>query len=189
MFNFDQTLIEQLKKQDHSAFNTFYLQTVDHFFRYLQANYYIWEQDCHDIIADFYVKRWGAATKYDERSKFSYYVWMVFKNIVKDYFKKNSDMPFTQLQPDPEQESFEDWLIDEEDINDLLETNFTYEHILEAMQALNQSDKEIIFLKFIEEKNTNEIAEICGVPNTTIRKRISRAIQNLKWLLNNTEEK
>jgi RNA polymerase sigma factor (sigma-70 family) len=62
----------------------------------------------------------------------------------------------------------------------LLETNFTYEHILEAMQALNQSDKEIIFLKFIEEKNTNEIAEICGVPNTTIRKRISRAIQNLK---------
>jgi hypothetical protein len=33
---------------------------------------------------------------------------MVFKNIVKDYFKKNSDMPFTQLQPDPEQESFED---------------------------------------------------------------------------------
>jgi RNA polymerase sigma-70 factor (ECF subfamily) len=183
MFNFDQTLIEQLKKQDHSAFNTFYLQTVDHFFRYLQSNYYIAEEDCNDIIADFYVKRRSAATKYDGRSKFSYYVWMVFKNIVKDYFKKNSDTPFTQLQPDPEQESFEDGLVDEENINDLLETDFTYEHILQTMQTLSESDKEVIFLRFIEEKNTAEIAEICGVPDTTMRKRLSRAIQNLRSLL------
>ena len=65
MFDFDQTLIEKLKQQDHAAFHTFYLQTVDQFFRYLQANYYISAEDCNDIIADFYVKRRNAATKYD----------------------------------------------------------------------------------------------------------------------------
>jgi len=183
MFDFDQTLIEKLKQQDHAAFNIFYTSTVDYFFRYLQANYYIGEEDCHDIIADFYVKRRNAATKYDGRSKFSYYVWVVFKNVIKDYFKKNTDTPFTQLQPNIEQESFEEWLIEEENITDLLETDFAYEHILQAMQSLNPSDKEIIFLKFIEEKNTTQIAEICWVPEPTIRKRLSRAMQNLRSLL------
>lgn len=183
MFDFDQTLIDKLKKQDHWAFNTFYLQTVDHFFRYLQSNYYISEQDCHDIIADFYVKRRQSATKYDGRSKFSYYVWMVFKNIIKDYFKKNSDTPFSNIQTSEESNSFEDNLEAEDTLQDLLEADFAYEHILQAMQSLSESDKEIIFLRFIEEKNTNDIAEICGVPDSTIRKRLSRAIQNLKSLL------
>ncbi len=189
MFDFDQTLIEKLKQQDHAAFHTFYLQTVDQFFRYLQANYYISAEDCNDIIADFYVKRRNAATKYDWRSKFSYYVWIVFKNIVKDYFKKNTDLPFTQLQPDTEQESFEDGLIDEEDIVSILEVDFTYEHILDAMQQLSTTDKEIIFFRFIEEKSTSEIAEICEVPDTTIRKRLSRAIKNLKSLLETNSQK
>ncbi len=183
MFNFDQTLIEKLKKQDHGAFNTFYLETVDQFFRYLQAHYYISEEDCNDIIADFYVKRRNAAPKYDGRSKFSYYVWIVFKNIVKDYFKKRTDLPFTQIQPDNDKESFEETLSDDEDIQDILEVDFTYEHILQAMQSLTETDKEIIFLRFIEEKSTIEIADICGVPDTTIRKRLSRAIKNLKTLL------
>src|SRR5690606_3364002 len=140
------------------------LQTVDYFFRYLQANYYISEEDSHDVISNFYVKRWHAATKYDGRSKFSYYVRVVFKNIVKDYFKKTSDTPFSAIQTDNEKESFEDALSYDEDFADILDTDFAYEHIIQAMQSLNDNEKEIIFLKFIEEKSTSDIAHICGVP-------------------------
>lgn len=53
---FDSKLIHRLKKQDHTAFNEFYLQTVDVFFRYINANYNIKAQDKEDIISDFYVK-------------------------------------------------------------------------------------------------------------------------------------
>lgn len=183
MFNFDQTFIDKLKAQDHGAFNTFYLETVDYFFRYIQANYYISEQDSHDIIADFYVKRRKAATKYDGRSSFSYYVWMVFKNIIKDYFKKNSDIAFSQIKISEDDTSFEDNLEYEDSMKELLETDYTYEHILQAIQSLNENEKEVIFLKFIEEKSTNDIAEICGTSEANIRKRLSRAIHNLKTLL------
>jgi len=56
MFQFDQELIKKLKQQDHAAFNTFYLKTVDMFSRYIEANYFITTQDAQDIISDFYVK-------------------------------------------------------------------------------------------------------------------------------------
>ena len=160
MFSFDPTLIEKLKQQDHTAFNTFYMQTVDHFFRYLQSNYYISEQDSHDIIADFYVKRRNAATKYDGRSSFSYYIRVVFKNTIKDYFKKNTDLAFSSIKTKNEEESFEDTLTYEDTMKELLEADFAYEQIVQAMQSLNENEKEVIFLKFIEEKNTTEIAEI-----------------------------
>lgn len=183
MFNFDQTFIDKLKAQDHAAFNTFYLESVDYFFRYIQANYYISEQDSHDIIADFYVKRWHAATKYDGRSSFSYYIWMIFKNIIKDYFKKNSDLAFSQIKTAEGGTPFEDNLEYEDTMKKLLEADYTYEHILQAIQSLNENEKEAIFLKYIEEKSTSDIADICGVPEATMRKRLSRAIQNLKSLL------
>lgn len=108
---------------------------------------------------------------------------MVFKNIIKDYFKKNSDTPFSNIQSSDDSNNFEDSLEADDTLQDLLESDFAYEQILQAMQALSETDKEIIFLRFIEEKNTNDIAEICGVPDSTIRKRLSRAIQNLKSLL------
>jgi len=56
MLNFDQEFIKKLKQQDHSAFNTFYLKTVDMFSRYIEANYFVNSQDAQDIISDFYVK-------------------------------------------------------------------------------------------------------------------------------------
>ena len=68
-------------------------------------------------------------------------------------------------------------------MKELLEADFAYEQIVQAMQSLNENEKEVIFLKFIEEKNTTEIAEIAWVPEATIRKRLSRAMQNLKSLL------
>jgi hypothetical protein len=58
MFTFDQEFIKKLKQQDHSSFNTFYINTVDIFSRYLEANYFLKTQDAQDIISDFYVKFW-----------------------------------------------------------------------------------------------------------------------------------
>ncbi|MDR0649925.1 MAG: hypothetical protein LBG59_00520 [Candidatus Peribacteria bacterium] len=64
---FKQLLIQQ----DELAFNEFYLQTVDIFFRYLKANYFITPEDSEDIIADFYVKCWNGLPKYNLNQNFS----------------------------------------------------------------------------------------------------------------------
>ena len=77
-----------LVQQDEEAFNKFYLETVDIFFRYLKANYFIDDEDMQDIIADFYIKCRNGFPSFDINQNFSGWVWSVFKNTLKDFWKK-----------------------------------------------------------------------------------------------------
>jgi RNA polymerase sigma factor (sigma-70 family) len=95
--DFDKEFIEQLVKQDQRAFNEFYLQTVDMFFRYLNSNFFLSKEDAEDIVSDFYVKRWNTVKKYNFKQSFSAFVWTVFKNLVKDSFKKQKDISFSSF--------------------------------------------------------------------------------------------
>lgn len=182
--NFEKELIDKLKKQDPTAFNEFYLQTVDTFSRYINANFSISSQDSQDIISDFYVKRWESIKTYDEKQSFTWYFWTIFKNTIKDYFKKNSDTPFTHLESLQEDSSnFEDTLIDGSDFTEILEHDYKFDQIQNAMIELDISSKDIIYWKYIEEKSNEEISNILWISEENIRQKISRAIKHLKTLL------
>ncbi len=155
------------------------------FFRYIHANYFIGKQDAEDIISDFYVKFWEWAKSYKEDQSFTAYFRTIFKNTIKDFFKKNSDTPFTELQTSDEWEHFEDTLVDDIDLTKLLENDFKFEQIEQAMKRLDDMSKDIIYFKFIEEKTNEEISLITWTSNEMIRQRLSRAIKQLKKLLEN----
>ena len=181
VIKFEQAFLLLLIQQDAGAYNTFYLQTVDIFFRYLQSNFFLSQEDSEDIIADFYVKFRNAVTKYDINQSFSAYVWVIFKNTVKDAFKKNRELPFSLLDGDDEEgEKFEDTLVDESVIDEFLQQDFELEQIKKAMQELDALSREIIFLKYIEHKSNTEIEEQLMISQEVIRQRISRAFKKLR---------
>ncbi|MCX6824103.1 MAG: sigma-70 family RNA polymerase sigma factor [candidate division SR1 bacterium] len=188
MVEFDTENIKKLKQQDQNAFNQFYLQTVDMFFRYINANYFLAKQDAEDIISDFYVKFWEGVKSYKENQSFNAYFRTIFKNTLKDFFKKNSDTPFTDLHTDDEGMAFEDTLVDDVDLTKLLENDFKFEQIEKAMKNLDDISKDIIYFKFIEEKTNEEISLITGTSHEMIRQRLSRAIKQLKKLLDSTND-
>ncbi len=172
-----------MKAQDPNAFNEFYLQTVDTFFRYISANYFVSKEDAEDIISDFYVKFWEAVKNYNPELSFSWYFWTIFRNTLKDHFKKTTDIAFTSMKNSEDDEDFGDTLIDEFDISHFLDNDFSYARIKHAMKDLDDISKEIIYFKFVEEKSNEEIALVTGMSHDTIRQRVSRAIKALKQLL------
>ncbi len=180
---FDPENIKKLKAQDQNAFNQFYLQTVDMFFRYINTNYFISKADAEDIISDFYVKFREAVKSYDEEQSFTAYFRTIFKNIIKDFFKKNSDTPFTDLSTNDDGEQFEDTLVDDIDLTIVLEHDFKFEQIQNAMKRLDDSSKDMIYFRFIEEKTNEEIVVLTWLSNEVVRQRLSRAIKQLKKLL------
>ena len=182
--DFNADFITKLKQQDHIAFNEFYLKTIDTFFRYINANYSLTKQDAEDVVADFYVKRREAIKHHDEKQSFSWYFWTIFKNTLKDFFKKNTDTPFTELESVYEdRENFEDSLADENDLTEFLEHEYKFEQIQQAMKELDDGSKDIVYRKFIEEKSYEEISYLLEISEETIRQRLSRAIKHLKELL------
>lgn len=185
MLTFDESFIKKLVEKDHTAFNTFYLKTVNVFSRYIEANYFIKSQDAQDLISDFYIKFWESVKNFREWSSFSWYFWTIFKNIIKDYFKKNNDIPFTQLESDSQDISFDETLVDDSDMHELLNQNYQFEHIQKAMKELDDINKDIIYWKFIEEKENEEIQILLWISNDNLRQKLSRAIKQLKSLLEN----
>ncbi|MCK9467225.1 MAG: sigma-70 family RNA polymerase sigma factor [Candidatus Absconditabacterales bacterium] len=182
--DFDKEFIEQLVKQDQRAFNEFYLKTVDMFFRYINSNFFVSKEEAEDIISNFYVKRWNVVKKYDFKQSFSAFAWTVFKNLVKDSFKKQKDISFSSFDYQ-DGESFEENIEDEFDIFELLETDFQFKQIEDAMKQLDIESRELIYLKFIEEKENMEIAEILQISNENVRQKLSRSLKKLKSLLIN----
>ena len=170
---------ELLVQQNEEAFNKFYLDTVDIFFRYLKANYFMDEDDMQDIISDFYIKCWNWFPSFDINQNFSGWVRSIFKNTLKDFWKKKGETAFSEIDPENEL-SFEDSLEDEEDFTEILDNEYTFEQIQEAMYELDEISKEVISLKFIEEKSYWEISWILWISQDLVRQRCSRALKALK---------
>jgi DNA-directed RNA polymerase specialized sigma24 family protein len=97
VIDFELQFKQLLIVQDEIAFNEFYLQTVDIFSRYLRANYFLSPEESEDILADFYVKCRNGLPKYDIDQNFSGYIWSIFKNNLKDFWKKKEDIPFSEI--------------------------------------------------------------------------------------------
>jgi RNA polymerase sigma factor (sigma-70 family) len=87
------------------------------------------------------------------------------------------------MRQDEEDQDFWETLVDEFDISQFLENDYSYERIQQAMKELDDVSKDIVYFKFIEEKSNEEISAITWIANDTIRQRVSRAIKFLKQLL------
>lgn len=170
---------ELLVQQDEESFNKFYLDTVDIFYRYLKSNYFISEGDIQDVITDFYIKCWNWFPSFDLNQNFSGWIWSIFKNTLKDFWKKKWETAFSEIDPENEI-PFEDSLEDETDYTKILDNEYTFEQIQRAIIELDELSKEIISLKFIEEKSYKEISEILWISQDLVRQRCSRTLKALK---------
>lgn len=187
MVFFDEHNIKKLVQQDPNSFNEFYLKTVDMFFRYINTNFFISKQDAEDVIADFYVKFWDAIKSFDKNNSFAAYYRTIFKNTLKDYFKKNVDIPFTTFDTiEEEWISFAENLIDETmNLSDIMEIDFSFERIQESLNKLDPLSRDIVYMKYIEDKSNKEISQLLGISNDNIRQKLSRAVKFLKEITKN----
>ena len=182
MFDFEQSFIQKVVQKDSQSFNKLYLQTVDQFFRYIKSRYYVEDADCHDLLADFYCKLRKGLDKYNDMYPFEAYMWTILKNTLKDFFKKQSESYFSQL--DSEEVRFEENL--ENDDGSLLEqlsVAYANEHIQEAMNQLDGQSKDILYRRYVEDKPHEYIATIIWLSSDNVRKKLSRALKKLQKIL------
>ncbi len=181
MFDFSKDFVNSLIKKDKQYFDKFYIETVDIFYRYLKSNYFLDDQEAEDILSQFYIKVWNNLGKYSFDYSFESWVWTVFKNVVKDSFKKRKYFGFSQLQGEDESFNYEETLIsNEEEIMELMEKNFRYEVIQDAIEKLDDESKDIIYFRFVQQYSNKEISNILWITQMNVRQKVSRAIKKLK---------
>lgn len=183
MFNLSEDNISEIVNKNKNSFNEFYDKTINIFFRYIKSNYFINDHDANDLIADFYLKVWNWLSTYKSFYNFEAWVWTIFKNTLKDYFKKSKEISFSSIDSYETWFNFEEDLVSDENVLELLNTEFEYKTIYNAIQNLDEAFKEVLFLKFIEEKTNKEISKLLKITEELVRQRTSRALKKLKELL------
>jgi len=183
MFDFDSSFIEELVSGNKMAFNSFYVKTVDIFFRYAKSHSSLSSKEIEDVLSDFYIKLRRVLDRYSpEKWHFQWFVRTTFKNTFKDSFKKRYDYSFADFRY--EESSLEDDLMSDDDVVSFLNTNFQYDQIITWLDLLDEASREIVVFHFIEWLSTKEISELLGVSRDVVRKRLSRALAKLRKLLN-----
>lgn len=190
MKEYNKQFLHKLQKQDPAAFSTIYDELVDQFFRYIKSNYFLDNDTVQDIVWDIFVKIRQALPKLDVESSLSGFLWTIARNHVKDHFKRHDEVLFSELSwsnEDGESVAREDGLADASDIMKNMQTSHTFEQIQQAMDSMDASYKEAIYMKYIEEFSYEEISERLWLSQDAIRQRISRWLKRLTDMLSHLE--
>lgn len=82
---------------------------------------------------------------------------------------------------------FDENLIDDTtNLSDILQIDFEFDMIQKAINRLDTLSRDIIHMKFIEEKSNQEISELLDISNDNIRQKLSRAVKALKEIIKNS---
>lgn len=133
-----------------------------------------------DITQDTFVRLWGHLTKGGAIEHEQAFIYRIAKNAIIDYYKKSKSSSLDSLLDigfEPETNAHVDEIFKNDDIK-------TVQSLLEE---LDEESKQIIFLRYTEEKPIEEIAELYGKTANAMTVRIHRIIQKLKSRYNDTQ--
>ncbi len=129
-----------------------------------------------DLLQEVFIKVYRNLNGYNADFAFSSWIYRITHNETMSYFRRKRLQPLSlDSFPDP------DFLLIQE--NEEAEEIIDTERIKEIIKTLDQKYKEVIILKYFEDKSYDEIADILQKPPGTVATLLSRAKQKLKSLL------
>jgi RNA polymerase sigma factor (sigma-70 family) len=134
------------------------------------------DADREDLFQEIIVQVWKAYPKFKGESKFSTWLYRVAINTAITGLRKKRDF-ITSCEP----EFLPDHAID--DGPDRQEEE-RWEQLYKAIEHLNQVEKAIVML-YMEDRSYNEMENILGISQGSLRVKMSRIKEKLRQLTNN----
>jgi RNA polymerase sigma-70 factor (ECF subfamily) len=135
-------------------------------------------EDAEDILQEVFIKIYQNLNNYDSKLKFSSWIYRITHNqVVSNWRKLKSRGQDFSFELDEEKTNT---IIDEFDITKETESNLLKTNIYKILNKLNIKYREVLVLKFIEQKSYQEISDILKKPQGTIATLISRAKKQFK---------
>jgi len=126
-------------------------------------------EDAEDVLQDVFVKTYYNLNEFDKELKFSSWIYRITHNQTVSEIRKKSVRPTVPLEKE-DIERFEDAFDIEKDIDNTIDR----EMIEMALSKLDEKYREVLVLRFLDEKDYVEIADILKKPTSTIGNLILR---------------
>lgn len=151
-------------------------------FRYIMRLWDFSHAEGEDILQEVFIKTYTHINEYNSELSFSVWIYRIAHNTIVDTFRRNTKRISISLD-DEEYESLRASLTSDEDISENLKEKDMREVVEKSLAYLSEEQREVIILKYIEERNYDEISDILRIPIGTVWTILHRAKKQLQWNL------
>lgn len=152
-------------------------------FCYIRRISYFCNEDIEDIVQEVFLKAYRGLNSFDGELKFSTWIYQIARNATIDAIRRKHARPQNSSLAD---EDMEKMLGSDRDLKKHIEVKNHLEIIRKIIDELPYKYKEVLILRFLEEKNYDEIMDIVQKPKGTVAALINRG---RKMLLDEAREK
>jgi len=138
------------------------------------------QDEAEDILQDVFIKVYRNLNNFDTNLKFSSWIYRITRNQVISNHRKNKARP-QSIKWDAEiNDEILNNLAADFDISQEVDLRFLQENIKQILNNLDKKYREVLVLKFLEEKTYQEISDILKKPAGTVATLINRAKKQFK---------
>jgi len=142
--------------------------------RYIRRISGLNKEDIEDILQDVFIKVYQNINSFDKDLKFSSWIYRITHNEVIDNYRKKQARP---QETTFDSENLLNNIVSEFNISKELDYKYLQKNVGQVLNSLDLKYREVLVLKFLEEKEYKEIADILKKPMGTVATLISRAKQ------------
>lgn len=153
-------------------------------FRYIRRFTGLQKESIEDVLQEVFVKVYKNLNNFDEKLSFSSWIYRISHNEAVNYLRKHKNKEISLENDDENVTSLIEILSDGTDIVEDIKKDETKKHVWKTLMKLHPKYREILILKFIEDKEYKEISDILRKPMGTIATLINRAKKQFKKYYN-----
>ncbi|MFH0804092.1 MAG: RNA polymerase sigma factor [Candidatus Zambryskibacteria bacterium] len=182
----DQELVADTLKEKH-AFSEIVHKYEAPLRRYIKRLGCKNADDMNDVLQEIFIKVFVNLNDYDPDLKFSSWLYRIAHNETISFFRKKKVRPNVLDVEDVEE--FFDNLADDTNSVELAQERYDAGIVQKSLSTLNPKYREVLILRFLEEKSYTEISDILKIPEGTVATLINRGKKELKTILENKDTK
>ena len=162
----------------HEAFALLVDRYKNKLLRYIKRMSNLNDDDAKDILQDIFLKVYLNLNAFDSSLKFSSWLYSIARNQIISSYRK------TKIRPEGNINHVDDVFLEKLASNTNIEEHFDNKiltnKIIKTLNSLKDKWREILILRFFEEKDYNEISEIIKKPSGTVASMLNKAKKEFK---------
>jgi len=172
----DRELVSRCQRQDAQAFNELVTRHQDRVYGAI-TRFCGNAEDACDITQRAFINAFRKIQEFKGDSAFSTWIYRIAFNQAVSFRRENRRPSVSIYSKDDE---LVNEPVDDRSPAEGMESRETQKKVQEALDRLEEGDRQIIVLKDLQGNSYDEIASIMGIPKGTVRSRLHRARLELK---------
>lgn len=179
----EQEIIAFVSKWETDAYSRLVELYQNKLLKYIHKISYISLEEAENLLQEVFIKAYKNIHSYNPKYSFSSWIYRITHNHTIDYYKKHKNTKTVQLETDANDgKKLLDILASDENIEQNLQKQELFEVIGNILKDMDIKYREVLVLKFLQEKSYDEISDILHIPSWTVATLINRGKKQFKQL-------